>query len=66
MTNDKCVKETLFMKKENITKQALTEDQIERIKELSRKIRFGSRTLFFQDGILVQIDVNEKIRVRTE
>ncbi|MBQ2669723.1 MAG: YezD family protein [Clostridia bacterium] len=54
------------MKKENITKQALTEDQIERIKELSRKIRFGSRTLFFQDGILVQIDVNEKIRVRTE
>ncbi|MBQ1435731.1 MAG: YezD family protein [Clostridia bacterium] len=58
--------ETLFMKKESITKQALTEDQLERIKELSQKIRFGSLNLVFQDGILVQIEINEKIRVPKE
>ncbi|MBQ1334659.1 MAG: YezD family protein [Clostridia bacterium] len=54
------------MKKESITKQALTEDQLERIKELSQKIRFGSLNLVFQDGILVQIEINEKIRVPKE
>lgn len=43
--------------------EGITASQIEQIKELSRNIRYGSITLVFQDGLLIQIDRNEKIRV---
>ena len=43
--------------------EAITSAQIEKIKELAANLRYGSITLVFQDGALVQIDKNEKIRI---
>lgn len=44
-------------------KKAITDDQLKQIQELAGTIRYGSITLVFQDGILIQIDKNEKIRL---
>ena len=44
-------------------KEAITDAQIEQIRELARTIRYGSITLVFQDGALIQIDKSEKIRI---
>jgi hypothetical protein len=45
---------------------AITPGQIKQVQELAQTIRYGSITLVFQDGILVQIDKNEKIRLPKE
>jgi hypothetical protein len=45
---------------------AMTSGQIKQVQELAQTIRYGSITLVFQDGILVQIDKNEKIRLPKE
>lgn len=37
--------------------------QVQQIQELARDIRYGTITLVFQDGRLIQIDRNEKIRI---
>ena len=37
---------------------------IERILETIDKIKFGSVTLIIQDGVIVQIDRHEKIRIK--
>lgn len=44
-------------------KTVLTEAQLQKIKQLAQSVRYGSIQLIFQDGILVQIERNEKIRV---
>lgn len=44
-------------------KEAITPAQIERIKELAETLQYGSITLVFQNGVLIQIDKNEKIRL---
>ena len=44
-------------------KQAITVQQLREIQKLAEPIRYGSLTLVFQDGILIQIDKNEKIRI---
>ena len=44
-------------------KEAITASQVERIKAMAQNIRYGSITLVFQDGILVQIDKSEKIKI---
>lgn len=44
-------------------KRALTAQQIGRIQEVAATIRHGSINLVFQDGILIQINKSEKIRV---
>ena len=44
-------------------KQAITELQLQQIRQLAETIRYGSITLVFQDGVLIQIDKNEKIRI---
>lgn len=44
-------------------KQRLTPAQIQQIQEIAETIRYGSITLVFQDGSLIQIDRSEKIRV---
>ena len=36
---------------------------LEQIQKLAETIRYGSITLVFQDGVLVQIEKNEKIRI---
>lgn len=54
------------MKPENKTsgqQQAITPEQLQQIQELAATLRYGAITLTFQDGILVQIDKNEKIRI---
>jgi hypothetical protein len=50
-------------KKKEPQKQPLTAAQLKQIQEIAETIRYGSITLVFQDGVLVQIDKNEKIRI---
>lgn len=45
------------------TRQAITKQQIQQIQQIAETIQFGSITLVFQDGILIQIDKSEKIRI---
>lgn len=49
--------------KSEILHQAISLDQLQQIKEVADSIRYGSITLVFQDGALVQIDKSEKIRI---
>lgn len=44
----------------------ITEQQLHTITKLSRTLRYGTLTLVFQDGTLVQIDRSEKIRMPRE
>lgn len=50
-------------KKSGDQKRAITQVQLQQIQELAETIRYGSITLVFQDGILIQIDKNEKFRI---
>jgi hypothetical protein len=50
-------------KKNEGQQQAITPQQLRQIQELAETIRYGSITLVFQDGILIQIDKSEKIRI---
>ena len=43
--------------------QPISPAQLKQIQELAETIRYGSIALVFQDGILVQIDKSEKIRI---
>ncbi|MBR1744212.1 MAG: YezD family protein [Lachnospiraceae bacterium] len=40
------------------------EAYIEKIKKLVKEIKYGSVTLIIQDGKVIQIDKNEKIRLK--
>lgn len=44
-------------------KRAIEDLQLRQILKLAENIQFGSITLVFQDGVLIQIDKNEKIRI---
>lgn len=46
-----------------ILHRAISPDQLQQIKEIAESIRFGSITLVFQDGILIQIEKSEKFRI---
>lgn len=50
--------------KRDDAKGPISEEQIEKIQNLAKSIKYGSITLVFQDGVLVQIEQNQKIRVR--
>ena len=43
-------------------REAIAPAQLRQIRDLARTMRYGSITLVFQDGVLVQIDRSEKIR----
>lgn len=43
--------------------EAITPAQIQKIQQVASTLRYGSITLLFQDGVLIQIDKNEKIRL---
>lgn len=45
-------------------KRPITEEQFREIERIAETIRYGSINLVFQDGVLVQIERHEKIRVR--
>ena len=49
-------------KKESIH-GVITDDQVKRIRELAATIEYGTVTLVFQNGVLIQVDKNEKIRL---
>lgn len=44
-------------------RDVLTPSQIRQIQTLAETLHYGSITLTFQDGALIQIDKNEKIRI---
>ena len=47
-------------------KTALSEQQIQQIQQMAEGIRYGTLTLVFQDGRLIQLERNEKMRVPRE
>lgn len=44
-------------------KEPISPQQIRKIQELAGQLSFGSISLIFQDGRLIQIEKNEKIRL---
>ncbi len=46
--------------------KALSEQQIKNIQEIAADIQYGTITLVFQDGKLIQMERNEKIRIPRE
>jgi hypothetical protein len=40
------------------------EEVLLKVQELLSKIKFGSITLIIQDGVVVQIEQNEKLRLK--
>lgn len=43
---------------------AIPDDQLKYIQKIADDIRYGTITLVFQDGVLIQIEHNEKVRVQ--
>ena len=41
----------------------ITEEELERIRKLIESVKYGSVNIIIQDGKIVQIDKNEKIRM---
>ena len=50
--------------KDDGRREAIAPAQLRQIQELASAMRYGSITLVFQDGVLVQIDRSEKIRIQ--
>lgn len=46
------------------SKEIMENKKLEEILKMVEKIRFGSITLIIQDGAVIQVDKNEKIRMR--
>jgi hypothetical protein len=42
---------------------AITAEQLKQLQEMAETIRYGTISLVFQDGLLIQIDKNEKFRI---
>lgn len=53
----------MFQESNRVPVQAITPEQIKQICEMAASIRYGSISLVFQDGKLIQIERNEKIRM---
>lgn len=51
------------MPQERPPKEAITDVQLRQIQEIARSVRYGTINLVIQDGVLVQIDRSEKIRI---
>ncbi len=45
-------------------KAPLSGPEIKTLLELIKSVKYGSITLIIQDGVVVQLDKNEKIRLR--
>lgn len=50
--------------KNDINKKNLNIRNLEIVEEMISDMKFGSITLIIQDGVLIQIEKNEKIRLR--
>jgi len=55
---------TVLKDNQENSKNPISEAEVEKLYELARSLNFGSITLIFQDGKLVQIEKNEKVRVK--
>ena len=44
-------------------RQVIPPEQLQQLQALASTIRYGSITLTFQDGLLIQIEKNEKFRI---
>lgn len=47
----------------DVPRQTISTEHVQQIEEFAKSIRYGSITLVFQDGDLIQIEKNEKIRI---
>lgn len=56
----------MHIAQENIdqSKVPISNEDIEKLYEMAKTIKYGSITLVFQDGVLIQIERNEKVRVK--
>lgn len=45
---------------------AISPEQLQQIEAFANSIHFGSITLLIQDGVLIQIEKNEKIRINPQ
>lgn len=53
------------MTKENTPeREPLSPEQIRRLQELASGLQYGTITLVFQDGALIQLERSEKIRLQ--
>ena len=48
----------------DIIKKGYTHDDIRKILNFVKTIKYGSITLVIQDGAIIQIETNEKIRIK--
>lgn len=46
------------------SKVPISKEDIEKLYEMAKTLKYGSITLVFQDGKLIQIEKNEKVRVK--
>ncbi|HIU77155.1 MAG TPA: YezD family protein [Candidatus Pelethocola excrementipullorum] len=49
-----------------MTEKRVSEEELNKIKQLIESIRFGSVTVVVQDGKVIQIEKNEKIRLNNK
>lgn len=52
------------MEQEKTKKSEIKEEDIARIRDILSDIRYGSVTIVVQDGKLIQIEKNEKLRLK--
>ncbi|WP_084156338.1 YezD family protein [Clostridium akagii] len=45
-------------------KETVSKCDIEKILQIAKTIKYGSITLVIQDGVLIQIETSEKIRLK--
>jgi hypothetical protein len=46
------------------SKEILENKKLQEILKMAEQIKYGSITLIIQDGVIIQIDKNEKIRIK--
>jgi hypothetical protein len=45
-------------------KVPISRQDVEKLFEMAKTLRYGSITLVFQDGNLIQLEKNEKVRIK--
>lgn len=48
----------------DMSQTSVTEEELKKIKEFIETVRFGSVTVIIQDGKVIQVEKNEKLRLR--
>lgn len=53
-----------FNNKNSKSKLPISEDDMNKVLQLIKAIRYGSVNLVIQDGVVIQIETSEKIRLK--